>query len=248
MDIRFKDRLRPHIVKSLQKTKLNRLAHKLYYSYVHGFNTANDAVLEAQEKCFEHALSSGVARSGDYMEFGIFKGYAFWHAQKIAVEQGLDQMRFFGCDSFAGLPEVQGSDICKNDTFYEGQYACDKKTVIENLNSKNVDWTRTHLIEGYFNESLTAELIETHQLKKIAIALIDCDLYASTIDVLNFIDPMVQDQTIFMFDDWNCYDRNDEKGQRKAFREFLEKHPNLKAEPFFEYGAYGQVFIIGVES
>jgi hypothetical protein len=33
-------RLRPLMVKLLQKTHLNKLAHKIYYSYVHGFKPA----------------------------------------------------------------------------------------------------------------------------------------------------------------------------------------------------------------
>ena len=248
MSKRFKDRIRPYIVKALQKTKLNRLAHKIYYGYVHGFDTANQAVLDAQKKCFQHTLESGVALNGDYMEFGIFKGYAFWHAQKVAADHNIDDMRFFGFDSFAGLPDVTDSDLSKNDVFYKGQYACDKETVTKNLDSSGVDWERTVLVEGYFNDSLTPELRKKHNFQKISIALIDCDLYSSTKDVLDYIGNMVQDQTIFMFDDWNCYDRDDNRGQRKAFREFLEQNSELSAEPFFEYGAYGQIFIMNKKS
>lgn len=31
-------KLRPLIAKVLQKTHLNKIAHKIYYGYVHGFN------------------------------------------------------------------------------------------------------------------------------------------------------------------------------------------------------------------
>jgi len=244
----FKDQIRPYIVKALQKAKVNRLAHRVYYRYVHGFDTANKAVLDAQKRCFEHALASGVAFAGDYMEFGIFKGYAFWHAQKVANDNKLTDIRFFGFDSFAGLPDVTGNDVSKNDVFYKGQYTCDKETVTKNLDLKGIDWSRTYLVEGYFNDSLTPELRKKYNLNKISIALIDCDLYSSTKDVLDYIGDMVVDQTLFMFDDWNCYDRDDNHGQRKAFREFLEQNTALSAESFFEYGAYGQVFIMRKKS
>lgn len=242
---RLKYRLRPHIVKLLQITKLNRLAHKIYYNHVHGFQAADESVLDAQKKCFEQAMASGVALNGDYLEFGVFKGYSLWHAQKVANDNQLTGMRFFGFDSFAGLPKVtEENDLSKFDVFYEGQYACDKEIVINNLDSKGIDWSITHLIDGYYNESLTADLKKQYKLDKVAIALIDCDLYSSTRDVLNFIADMIQDQTVLMFDDWNCYDRDNSKGQRKAFQEFFDVHQELEAEPFIEYGAYGQVYII----
>lgn len=244
MATHLKDRMRPHIVKLLQKTHLNRIAHRFYYNHLHGFQTANRAVLDAQRRCFEHVVQSGVAENGDYFEFGIFKGYAFWHAQQIANEHRLSGMRFFGFDSFAGLPEITGIDRSDNDVFYQGQYQCAKEDVEKNLSAKGVDWQRTFLVPGYFDRSLVPETRSQYGMGKIALALIDCDLYASTRDVLNFIGAMLLDQTLLMFDDWNCYDRDDNRGQRKAFREFLDTHPDVNAQPFLAYGAYGQVFVL----
>ncbi len=235
------------VVKSLQKANLNKLAHKVYYTHVHGFNTANPAVLPALEACFERSRESGLAHQGDYFEFGIFKGYAFWYAQHVAGKCGLNDMHFFGFDSFAGLPPVKGRDETANQDFYEGQYACSKEQVVANLNQKGVDWTRTHLVQGYFDQSLTDELKAELQNRKIAIALIDCDLYESTATVLRFVGDMMVDGTILLFDDWNCFDSDDERGQRKAFAEFLDRNPQIVAEAMFPYGIYGQTFIVKVK-
>ncbi len=80
-------------VKLLQKTGLNKLAHRLYYTHLHGFDTSNRPVLDAQRRCFDKAVALGSARDGDYLEFGLFKGYSFWHAQHVAAGLGLDRMR-----------------------------------------------------------------------------------------------------------------------------------------------------------
>jgi len=237
--------LRPLVVKALQKTRLNRVAHRVYYSYVHGFNTASPGLLPAMERCFELAGEWNTAVQGDYCEFGIFKGYSFWYAQQLARRRRFDRMRFFGFDSFAGLPEVDGVDRTRDGDFYRGQYACSKEQVIRNLDSKGVDWNRTFLVEGFFEQTLNERTCRELGVERVSIALIDCDLYASTVCVLNFIRDLLTQRTIVLFDDWNCFDRDDNRGQRRALREFLEENPGLTAEPLFEYGVYGKVFALG---
>jgi O-methyltransferase len=236
--------LRPLVVRSLQKTGLNKLAHHLYYSYVHGFDTASPAVLPVLEACFRQAINRRLAYDGDYFEFGVFKGYTFWYAQDCARKHGLERMHFYGFDSFTGLPPVRGRDQTPHDEFYEGQYACSKEKVVANLDAKGVDWSRTHLVEGYFEQSLNAELKVQLRQRWIAIALIDCDLYESTAVVLDFIKDLIANGTIVLFDDWNCFNADDERGQRKALAEFLQRNRHLSAQAMFSYGPYGQVFTI----
>jgi hypothetical protein len=237
-------KLRRFIVKCLHVTRLNRLAHRLYYSHVHGFNAATRSTLEGIDKAFARAQHAGTLAQGDYYEFGIFKGYAFWYAQQRANQYEATTMRFFGFDSFAGLPEVGGPDKTARDDFYKGQYACSYDAVRASLDRAGVDWDRTTLVRGFFNDSLTPGLCRKHRMRPIAIALIDCDLYASTVDVLRFIAPLVQDRSILIFDDWNCFDGDDARGQRKAFAEFLGRRTDLRAEPLFAYGSWGQAFCI----
>ena len=66
------------IVKSLQHLRVNKVAHKVYYGYVHGFDAANRAVLPALDRCFARVKANGKAYNSDYLEFGLFKGYSFW--------------------------------------------------------------------------------------------------------------------------------------------------------------------------
>lgn len=235
-------RFRPFIAKALRVVNAHKLVHFFYYNHVHGFNAAIKDTVPAVQKAFDIAIDCGAATKGDYYEFGVFKGFTFWNAQQKANAENLDKMRFFGFDSFAGLPEIEGLDITANEEFYEGQYNCSKQDVEKNLDARGVDWQRTHLIEGYFDKTLTDKTKEQYKAKKIAIALIDCDLYSSTVDVLNFIDGMLLEGTVLMFDDWNCFNKDDEKGQRKAFAEFKQQHAGFAVKELYPYGPHGQVF------
>lgn len=237
-------RARQIIVKGLQTTRLNKIAHRLYYDYVHGFDTSHKYLPYALDRSFNHAMRLGTTSIGDYYEFGVFKGYSLWHAISVAQKCNLTDMRFFGFDSFRGLPKPQGIDCTMDKEFYERQYACSKGSVIRNLNRKGVDWGRTQLIEGFFNESLNASTKTIYRMNKIAIALIDCDLYSSTTHVLDFIPDMIIDNSILMFDDWNCFNGDEERGQKRAFREFLEANRSVSARKLFSYGMTGQVFTV----
>ena len=56
---------------------------------------------------------AGLAGRGDYYEFGIYRGYTFWYAQKTMTDLGEQRMHFIGVDSFEGLPTVRGVDAYK---------------------------------------------------------------------------------------------------------------------------------------
>ena len=108
---------------------------------------------------------------------------------------------------------------------------------VANLNAAGgIDWERTFRIPGYFEKSLTPELIEKHRIRKVGVALIDCDLYSSTVEVLNFLRALIGDKTVLVMDDWNCFGADDNKGQRRAMREFLETESHLSLEPLLSYG------------
>jgi hypothetical protein len=61
---------------------------------------------------------------------------------------------------------------------------------------------------------------------------------------LNFIIPLLNETCFLIFDDWNCYGANDDKGERKAFAEFLKENPNIKAESYGQFGSNCEVFLL----
>ena len=122
------------IVKLLRFLRLNRLIAKLYYDHVHGFASAGKVVRpDTVRRCMQRAIEMGTVEQGEYDQFGVFKGHTFYHAQKSADELGLKKMRFFGFDSFQGLPKPENIDKTEEEHFYEGQYACSYDSVVAAL-------------------------------------------------------------------------------------------------------------------
>ncbi len=75
--------------------------------------------------------------------------------------------------------------------------------------------------------------------------MIDCDLYSSAKESLNFCIPLIKDTSIIFFDDWS---QDQYIGEKKAFDEFLRENPHFKAEQFDTYKhnnlPYGRIFSI----
>ena len=239
----MRNSIRTLIGRALGTVGLRPLARKLE-SVVHPpkFQPATPATPAAVEKVLRLVHESDLAQRGDYYEFGIYRGYTFWHAQKTTRELGNQRMRFIGLDSFAGLPEIHGVDAYKGD-FSAHQYSASSEQVRKMLDTHGVDWKRTLLIPGFYEDTLSPTLKTTHDLRAAAVAVIDCDLYESASQVLRFLaDDMLLDGTILVLDDWNAFDGDDGRGERLAFREFLTANPQWTAEDLFSYGSYGQVF------
>jgi O-methyltransferase len=206
------------------------------------FHTVSPDLLIALHHCFLKASSLDILSHSDYMEYGIYHGFAFWYAQSLAKDLELDDLRFFGFDSFQGLPEIVGKD--QGGDFAAGMYSSGREFVEKNLNQYGVDWTNTHLVEGFYSDTLNENTKKEYQFRKCSILVIDCDLYEATREVLTFVGSLLNEQAFIIFDDWNCYNADPEKGERKAFAEFLQQNPTIKATPHKQFGSNCQVFFL----
>ncbi len=220
--------------------RLDRVADTWYWNFLHGFRPTSRWQPKAIERAFEFVKKYRTLESGDYYEFGIYKGYSLFYAQKIALVHGVNTMRFFGFDSFTGMPKVSGSDA--EGDFYEGQYACSKDNVVHNLASHGATMRDIILVQGFFQDSLTQNIIRKYTMRKICIAMIDSDLYSSAVVVLKFIKNLLMINSIIIFDDWNSFSGDNTKGERRALREFRQKFPSVKFQKLFSYGWHGQAF------
>jgi hypothetical protein len=184
------------------------------------------------------------ALEGDYLEFGVFRGHTFAGAFHSAKRYGLDSIHFYAFDSFCGLPPSSGVDAEGFRHFEEGDFACSEQDFLDNLRRENVDLARVTAIPGWFHEVLTEDLKRQLPLKRAAIVWVDCDLYQSTIPVLDFITDYLQNGTVLIFDDWFCYRADPNRGEQRAWREWLAAHPDYTAVECRKIGWHGQALIV----
>jgi hypothetical protein len=85
----------------------------------------------------------------------------------------------------------------------------------------------------YFSDSL------------VSIAHIDCDLYSSALDCLNFLDGRLADGAILLFDDWFCFRGHRDHGVRAALEVWScgKKYDLIE---YFSYSWAGKAFIVNM--
>ena len=167
---------------------------------------SNSVMLGNRKQLLKFALKEYVKNSEYkdklFLEFGTYKGELINFCSSLIPEA-----KFYGFDSFEGLPETWNSQ------FFKGSF--DVKGNLPKVN-KNVS-----LIKGYFNETLP-KFLEEHK-EKAAFIHIDCDLYSSTKTVFDNIYDRIVPNTVIQFDEYYNYPgwRNHEF---KAFQEFCKKY------------------------
>ena len=222
---------------------LFQLASKVYHKMHGSFRTLSPGAPGAIRRGFELVLERDGTVSGDYYEFGLFRGYTFLQAWNHSKALGLTEVNFHGFDSFEGLPPAEGIDQADG-RFFEGQFACSREEVEKNLAGEGANLEKINLIQGYYEDSLTEELRGAHLFKPASVVLLDCDYYSSTVTALKWMEPYIQTGTVLLFDDWFSYGDSNELGQQKAFQEFLERHPQYQAEDLWEFENHGKGFVL----
>ena len=223
---------------------LFRLSSKVYHSMNPGFKSLSPGAPGAIEKVFKLSKElHGGKPIGDYYEFGLYKGHSFFSAYKAAHKLGLADTRFFGFDLFKGLPPVESIDKTGG-IFFKGQFAYTRQKVENNLRKHGMDFDRVHLIEGFYEDILDEELKNNLSVGYAGVVMLDCDLYSSTRTALNWLEGLIADKTIVIFDDWYSYSEGDKLGQQKALKEFQQRNDHLVFKPLLEYERNGKVFLI----
>lgn len=166
--------------------------------------------------------------TGYYFEFGCHGGNTMrlaWSAFR-----DLFDFRYVAFDSFEGLPAIQAVD--RLEIFQKGKLRTAEDDFRRLMASADMPSEKLRTVKGFYDESLTPDLQRALLPERAAVIYVDCDLYTSTVPVLEFIRPFLQRGTVLIFDDWNCYHADPDRGERRAFREFREKHPELRFEPW----------------
>ena len=197
---------------------------------------------EILDVAMQFATMCGI--EGDYLEFGVFEGDSFVAAFHLARKYQLPNMRFYAFDSFEGLPQSTGIDATDQPGLAKGALSSGGVERFRSIISRRgVDLRKVDLIPGFYQDSLKRKL----PIKSAAIVYIDCDLYASTKPVLEFIGDYLQDGTILIFDDWFLFKGRPDRGEQRAFREWLAASGRFRASEFRKFGWHGNSFIVHLD-
>jgi O-methyltransferase len=166
--------------------------------------------------------------TGYYLEFGSHEA----NTMRMAYDnfRYLFDFTYVSFDSFEGLPDIENID--KQLIWKKGGLKTEEVVFKDILRRHGMPMDKVITVKGFYDQSLTPELKQRLLPKKAAVIYVDCDLYLSTIPVLEFIVEFLQIGTIIVFDDWNCFHGRPDKGERLAFSEFRKKYPNLQFEEF----------------
>lgn len=189
------------------------------------------------------AERGGAHNLGDYLEFGVYNGTSLVSTFRETEAMGLTSMRLFGFDSFQGLPAAAAKD--DEGKWKPGAWRSDLEFTEAVLEAEGVDRSRVFLIPGWFSDTCTAETAHRYGIAKASVIMVDCDIYTSTREALNFCAPLIVDQALVLFDDWNTGGLAAKNlGERKAFEEWLAEWDCFKAEPFGSYRAKSETFMV----
>lgn len=153
--------------------------------------------------CLDNSNESGLN-----LEFGVYSGETINKCSNRSKHK-----KFYGFDSFEGLPEDWRSGFLKGHFNRNG-----------NLPEVN---SNVSLIKGLFNDTLLEFLSKNNEF--LSFIHIDCDLYSSTKYVLEAIKSRLTNNTILLFDEFYNYP-GCENGEYKAWIEFIEHNSNIKYE------------------
>ena len=146
--------------------------------------------------------------TGTVLEFGVATGrtlnqFAYWLPQKI----------IHGFDGFVGLPEDWTSRMRK------GFFA---RSTLPDVRKNCQLWV------GWFDATLPGFCKEVQQQKPIALLHVDCDLYSSTVTILDQLKDNIVSGTVIVFDEYMNYP-GWQLDEFRAWQEHVTKY-NIKYE------------------
>ena len=177
-----------------------------------------------------------------YFEFGCHSGRTFSAAINAANYLKMDGCEFHAFDSFGGLPQTSDAD----GYFQEGTFNTSEKDfvkIVKRRTGKKISSKYIH--KGFYSKSLTKELQES--LPKAGVIYVDVDLYSSTIELFEFMKPLLSNGGLVLFDDWYCFPFGNEGGEGLAMKEFLEQNKNIELIPWKSFSTFGQSFFIKIK-
>lgn len=174
---------------------------------------------------------------GDVLEFGTLNGYT---ARKLAeLMWELEHPGKLWCfDSFEGMPPATHEIDRASYEIQAGAWQPGTPRIripgvevaIGHALADILTTDRVMLVLGWYEDTVARWF---PQMLPPSIVHIDCDLYASTMTVLEWLKRhnLIRDGLVLLFDDWQSGRGNPNMGERAALRD-----SGINAEPWFSYG------------
>jgi O-methyltransferase len=162
---------------------------------------------------------------GDVAECGVFRGSTLIPMALYLKQHGI-RKNLFGFDSFEGFDESVNIDIRMGGRYIEpkrvgGLSDTSYEQVYQRIVQFGLSSTVT-LVKGYFRETLSR-----FKCLRMSFVYLDCDLYQSYKECLEFFYPLLSTGGTILFDEYNDPPW---PGCNKAVDEFLEGKPEKPVE------------------
>ena len=157
------------------------------------------------------------------LEFGVWTGISLSRFTASYNKVGLDK-DFYGFDSFQGLPE---ENLDKNNPSYWTPGLFSGGSTAQQVRNK---LPHVKVVPGWFSDTLNQDLLDEVSKKEIGILHVDCDIYTSSMQVLEWVvsNNLLSDGTIVIYDDWGGHYESGvgefECGEGKAHKDICEKY------------------------
>lgn len=154
---------------------------------------------------------------GHVMEFGVYRGKTMQH-----ISEHFSQEICWGFDSFVGLPEawhIRSGENAKSHP--AGKF--DMRLESEQPRFRD----NVKLVAGWFRDSIPCWLQDNPGT--ISFLHVDCDLYSSTVTVLDLLNQRIVPGTVIVFDEMYPWDDAEDydlwhQGEYQALGEWLMAH------------------------
>lgn len=216
------DLFRTTVHRDLRNIKLSSIYEPGSDLFQHAF----EALLAVEHTCIQRLISNLRTNNvrGDFAEFGIFQGAWINLFYDMTEHAGLVDRKIFGFDSFQGLSKPH--EQFDTSFWKEGMYAAPRQLVEANVRAN--ERSRIRLVEGFFSASLKSA--PAAELREVAFARIDCDIYEPAKQCLEFLSNRLTHGSILVFDDWpHSFD----VGEGRAFAEWQSSVPHLQFKFLF---------------
>jgi hypothetical protein len=177
---------------------------------------------------------------GDFCEFGCNTAVTFRLAHEGLTQRENPLARhMWAFDSFAGLPAQRG-EFDAHPVWVEGTLVTSLEDFRRLCGEYGIPPGAYTAVPGFYADSLAT----ASEPAEVALAHVDCDLYTSAVEVMDWLAPRMRNGMIVAFDDYFCASADQLAGERRALIEFQREHERWRWVPYSQYWWAAQSFLI----